>query len=71
MSAHRWALVIGGGAAVELAFAGSVYRAWDRGVWSSGEGNAYSPWRDWQGQVADGIERLLRAAILASNPHDT
>ena len=71
MLTHRRALMIGGGAAVGLVCAGSVYRAWDRGVWSSGQGIAYAPWQDWQGQAADGFKRPLRAAILASNPHDT
>ena len=71
MLGRRRALVIGGGAAVGLVFAGSLYRAWDRGIWSSGDGNAYAPWQDWQGHAADGIRRPLRAAILASNPHDT
>ncbi len=71
MLTHRRALLIGGGAAVGLVCAGSVHRAWDRGVWSSGQGIAYSPWQDWQGQAADGLKRPLRAAILASNPHDT
>lgn len=32
MLTQRRVLVIGGGAAVGLAFADSVYRAWDRGV---------------------------------------
>ncbi len=71
MLTHRRALVIGGGAAVGLVFAGSVYRAWDRGVWSSGEGKAYAPWQDWEGQAADAVKRPLHAAILAANPHDT
>jgi len=64
----RRALLIGGVGATALALTG---RAWDRGVWSIGEGAAYSPWTDWQGNAAEGIKRPLRAAILASNPHDT
>ena len=40
-------------------------------MWSGGDGPAYSPWSDWEGNTADGIKRPLRAAILASNPHDT
>jgi nitroreductase len=40
-------------------------------VWSGGDGPAYAPWKDWQGNIADGLKRPLRAAILASNPHDT
>ncbi|SDR29872.1 hypothetical protein SAMN05519103_01824 [Rhizobiales bacterium GAS113] len=67
----RRALVIGGAGAAALALAGLGYRAWDRGVWSGGEGPAYSPWSDWKGKSADGIKRPLRAAILAANPHDT
>ena len=40
-------------------------------MWSGGDGLAYAPWKDWQGNIADGPKRPLRAAILASNPHDT
>jgi len=65
----RRALLTGGGAALVL---GSVaFRAWDRGVWSSGEGAAYAPWSNPEGSAADRITRPLRAAILAANPHDT
>jgi nitroreductase len=64
----RRALIAGAGAA---ALAGLGYRAWDRGVLSGSKGPAYSPWGDWEGTPADGIKRPLRAAILASNPHDT
>jgi len=65
----RRALLTGGVAA--LALGGLAYRGWDRGLWSAGEGPAYAPWGDWQGDVADGVKRPLRAAILAANPHDT
>jgi nitroreductase len=54
-----------------LALGGLGFRAWDRGVWSGGDGPAYAPWKDWQGNILDGLKRPLRAAILASNPHDT
>jgi nitroreductase len=64
-------VLLAGGAGAALAFGGLGYRAWDRGVWSGGEGPAYAPWGDWRGKAADGIKRPLRAAILASNPHDT
>jgi nitroreductase len=59
------------GGVVALALGGLGYRAWDRGVWSGGKGEAYLPWSDWRGDPSDGIKRPLRAAILASNPHDT
>jgi len=50
---------------------GLGFRAWDRGVWSGGEGAAYAPWNNLEGSAADGAKRSLRAAILAANPHDT
>ncbi|HXZ02825.1 MAG TPA: hypothetical protein VEI03_22740 [Stellaceae bacterium] len=64
----RRALLAGGAA---LALGGLGWRAWDRGLWSGGEGPAYAPWSDWAGDAADGVKRPLRAAILAANPHDT
>ncbi|MGO8918943.1 MAG: Acg family FMN-binding oxidoreductase [Stellaceae bacterium] len=67
----RRALLVGGAGAAALALGGLGWRAWDRGVWSGGEGPAYAPWSDWRGSAADGSKRPLRAAILAANPHDT
>jgi nitroreductase len=61
--------VVGGAGAVVLA--GLAYRAWDRGVFSAGQGEAYAPWANWEGGAGDGIRRPLRSAILAANPHDT
>jgi nitroreductase len=62
-------LLLGGGAALVLG--GLAYRAWDRGVWSGGEGAAYAPWSDLEASAADPLTRTLRAAILAASPHDT
>ena len=67
----RRTLLTGGAGVALIALAGLGYRAWDRGVWSGGEGAAYLPWSDWQGNAAEGIKRPLHAAILAANPHDT
>lgn len=69
MSPDRRALLLGGGAALVLG--GLAFRAWDRGVWSGGEGAAYAPWSDLETSAADPLTRTLRAAILAANPHDT
>jgi nitroreductase len=69
MIADRRALLTAGGAALVLG--GLALRAWDRGVWSAGEGAAYAPWSNVEGSAADRITRPLRAAILAANPHDT
>jgi hypothetical protein len=65
----RRALIAGGAGAVLLG--GLGYRAWDRGVFTSGEGDAYAPWKEWRGTDMDGPHRPLRAGILAANPHDT
>ena len=70
MQTRRRLLASGAGVAA-LALGGLGFRAWDRGVWSGGDGPAYAPWKDWQGNILDGLKRPLRAAILASNPHDT
>jgi hypothetical protein len=64
-------LLIGGAGVAALALAGLGYRAWDRGVWTPGNGDPYTPWANWEGHAADGIKRPLRAAILAASPHDT
>ena len=51
--------------------AGLAWRAWDQGVFSTGEGPAYEPWRTWKDGDAGSAERLVRAAILAANPHNS
>ena len=43
----------------------------DRGVFSTGQGAAYEPWKNWRSDKSEGSLRLVRAAILAANPHDT
>ncbi|MDE2109871.1 MAG: hypothetical protein KGJ79_01930 [Alphaproteobacteria bacterium] len=67
--ASRRVLIAGGFGAAVLAALG--YRAWDRGVFSSGQGPAFAPWREWQGRAGEGTRRPLHAAILAANAHDT
>ena len=64
-------MLIGAAGAAGLSLAGLGYRAWDRGLWSAGEGPAYAPWGEWQGDGAEGLKQPLHAAILAANPHDT
>ncbi|MFN3231629.1 MAG: Acg family FMN-binding oxidoreductase [Alphaproteobacteria bacterium] len=54
-----------------LVVGGLVWRAWDNGVFSAGTGPAYEPWLDWQTEQADAPLSLIRAAILASNAHNT
>jgi hypothetical protein len=64
-------LLVGGAGVAGLALAALGYRAWDRGVWTAGNDNPYTPWGNWEGRAGDGIKRPLRAAILAASPHDT
>src|SRR5690349_15360992 len=60
-------------AATTLVLAGAgLFRARARGVFATGEGAAYEPWRDFTAGVSHGEPlALVRAAILAANPHNT
>ena len=49
---------------------GGVWRAWDQGVFSVGEGPAFEPWKDWR-NAKDSPLALVSAAILAASPHNT
>ena len=57
------------GATLVLLAGGGVYRAVDRGVFTVGQGPAYAPWTDWR-DPQPGPLNLVRAAILAANPHN-
>ncbi len=51
---------------------GVVWRAYDQGVFSVGEGPAYEPWKNWRTDSGEGgALTLVRAAILAASPHNT
>jgi hypothetical protein len=58
-----------GGAVVLLVAGGAVWRAVDQGVFSAGRGPAYEPWAGWRD--GGGPLALVRAAILAANPHNS
>lgn len=60
-----------GGAALVLVAGGGVYRAADRGVFSTGRGAAYEPWDAWRTDKASGPLALVQSAILAANPHNS
>ncbi len=52
--------------------AGGVWRAYDQGVFSIGQGPAYEPWKNWRDADINGSPlALVRAAILAASPHNT
>ena len=61
----------GAGAVAIVAVGGLAWRAHDQGVFSAGAGPAYEPWTTWRSDAAEGPLRLVRAAILAANPHNT
>lgn len=67
---ERRAFLGGAGAFTVLMAGGGVWRAYDRGVFSAGEGPAFEPWKDWQ-EVKEGPLALVGAAILAASPHNT
>jgi glyoxylase-like metal-dependent hydrolase (beta-lactamase superfamily II) len=53
------------GVATVLVAGGSVWRALDQGVFSTGQGPAYEPWHTWR------REPIIGAAILAPSPHNS
>jgi nitroreductase len=46
-------------------------RSWQEGVFSAGQGAAYEPWATWRGRPDEGARAVVRAAILAANPHNS
>ncbi len=60
-----------GGVVTLVVMGGGVWRAVDQGVFSTGQGAAYEPWTNWNTNQNDGPLALVRAAILAANPHNT
>jgi nitroreductase len=68
---QRRSFLKGAGALTVLVAGGAVWRAYDQGVFSIGEGPAYEPWNDWRSNAPDGPLVLVRAAILAASPHNT
>jgi hypothetical protein len=73
---QRRTFLRGAGVVTVVVVGGGVWRAYDQGVFSVGEGPAYEPWRDWRrkdwrGGSKHGVLALVRAAILAASPHNT
>jgi nitroreductase len=67
----RRSFLKGAGVVTVVVAGGGVWRAYDEGVFSVGEGPAYEPWKDWRKESSPGTLALVRAAILAANPHNT
>jgi nitroreductase len=68
---QRRSFLKGAGAITIVVAGGGVWRAYDQGVFSVGEGPAYEPWKDWRKDSSHGTLALVRAAILAASPHNT
>ena len=68
---QRRGFLKGAGVVTVMVAGGVVWRAYDQGVFSVGQGPAYAPWKDWQEHSNEGPLALVRAAILAASPHNT
>jgi hypothetical protein len=68
---QRRSFLKGAGVVTVVVVGGGVWRAYDEGVFSVGQGSAYEPWRDWRKDSNEGTLALVRAAILAASPHNT
>ena len=68
---RRRSFLKGAGVVTVVVAGGAVWRAYDQGVFSVGEGPAYKPWKDWRNTANDGPLALVSAAILAASPHNT
>jgi hypothetical protein len=69
LSRRSW--LKGAGATLVLVAGGGVWRAVDQGVFGTGRGPAYEPWKTWRDDPQDRPLALVRAAILAANPHNS
>ena len=72
MSRRKFLKLAGSGVAIAVA-GGTVWRAFSNGVFSSGQGPAYEPWKDWktESEQGGGPLSLVASAILAANAHNT
>jgi nitroreductase len=68
---QRRSFLKGVGVVTVVVVGGGVWRACDQGVFSTGQGPAYEPWKDWRNNSEEGSLTLVRAAILAASPHNT
>jgi len=67
---QRRAFLKGAGVVTVAVVGGGVWRAWDQRVFSTGQGPAYKPWKEWR-NAKDSPLALVSAAILAASPHNT
>ena len=70
MNINRRTFLTTGGVLLIAVVGSGVYRAVDQGVFRSGTGIAYEPWKDWR-DATTSSERIVAAGILAANPHNS
>src|SRR6266511_41559 len=72
MSRRKFLELAGSGIAI-VVVGNTVWRAFSNGVFSSGQGPAYEPWKDWkiESEQGTGPLSLVASAILAANAHNT
>lgn len=72
ISRRKFLKLAGSGIAI-VVLGGTVWRAFANGVFSSGQGPAYEPWKEWKTESEEGAGplSLVASAILAANPHNT
>ena len=72
ISRRKFLKLVGSGIAV-VVVGGTVWHAFSNGVFSTGQGPAYEPWKDWKTESEQGTGplSLVASAILAANPHNT
>ena len=70
MTLNRRSFLKTSGAILVAVVGGGVYRAVDQGVFASGQGIAYEPWKNWRDGTTS-PERIVCAGILAANPHNS
>jgi hypothetical protein len=67
----RRTILKGAGIAAVVASGGVLWRASDQHLFSPAQGVPYEPWHSWNPPQASGLLRLVHAAVLAANPHNT
>jgi hypothetical protein len=67
----RRAFLKAGGVTLVALVGGTAWRAVDQGVFSANQDPAYEPWTNWQLEPITSPDGLVKAAILAANPHNT
>ncbi|MCM3761572.1 hypothetical protein M3212_12325 [Alkalihalobacillus oceani] len=56
---------------IVMIWGGSIWRAVDQGVFQAGRGSAFEPWEKQDNGAFPDQLKLIQAAVLASNPHNT